>query len=143
MNLQGKPRLTKYFNQTATNFSHTAKHTLQTEIYRLLSSREHKQHSNFVEWRDLKIVYKRYAGLYFICGIDLEGSQDEELIYLSTIHLFVEVLDEVFGSVCELDLVFGGQRCYAVVDELFCAGEIMESSKVRVLKRVREIEALD
>lgn len=29
---------------------------------------------------------------------------DNELAYLETIHLFVELLDKFFGSVCELDL---------------------------------------
>ncbi|KAH3681750.1 hypothetical protein WICPIJ_007290 [Wickerhamomyces pijperi] len=143
MNLQGKPRLMKHFNLTTPPLSHSSKHQLQVEIYRLLSSREHKQHSNFIEWKDLKIIYKRYAGLYFICAIDLDGSQDEELIYLSTIHLLVEILDEVFENVCELDLIFGGEKCYAVIDEVFSAGEVMECSKAKVLQRVKEIELLD
>jgi AP-2 complex subunit sigma-1 len=31
---------------------------------------------------------------------------DNELGGLEGIHLFVEILDEFFGNVCELDLVF-------------------------------------
>lgn len=38
---------------------------------------------NFLEWRDLKIVYKRYASLYFCMGIQME---DNELITLEIIH---------------------------------------------------------
>jgi AP-1 complex subunit sigma 1/2 len=48
-------------------------------------------------------VYKRYASLYFVMGID---SSDNELITLEVIHEFVEVLDRYFGNVCELDLIF-------------------------------------
>ena len=33
-------------------------------------------------------------------------ADDNELSYLEAIHFFVEVLDQFFGNVCELDLVF-------------------------------------
>lgn len=62
-----------------------------------------------------KIVYKRYASLYFIIGID---SEDNELISLEIIHRLVEALDRFFGNVCELDLIFNFEDAYAVVDEM-------------------------
>ena len=49
------------------------------------------------------MVYKRYASLYFVMGIDVT---DNELITLEVIHHYVEVLDRYFGNVCELDLIF-------------------------------------
>jgi AP-2 complex subunit sigma-1 len=52
-------------------------------------------------------VYRRYAGLFFSMCVD---TSDNELAYLEAIHLFVEVLDEHFGNVCELDLVFNFYR---------------------------------
>jgi len=66
-------------------------------------SRSGKQFTNFVEFRNYKLVYKRYASLYFSFCVD---TNDNELLYLETIHLFVELLDKYFESVCELDLVF-------------------------------------
>ena len=42
----------------------------------------------------MKLVYKRYASLYFICGVD---ASDNELITLEIIHEFVEVLDRWVG----------------------------------------------
>jgi AP-1 complex subunit sigma 1/2 len=45
---------------------------------------------NFIEWQDKKVVYKRYASLYFVACVDPD---DNELIILEQIHLFVEVLD--------------------------------------------------
>ena len=51
----------------------------------------------------LQVVYKRYASLYFVMGVD---STDNELLTLEIIHHFVEVLDRYFGNVCELDLIF-------------------------------------
>lgn len=50
-----------------------------------------------------QVVYKRYASLYFVMGIDVA---DNELITLEVIHHYVEVLDRYFGNVCELDLIF-------------------------------------
>ena len=55
------------------------------------------------QFRNFKIVYRRYAGLYFCICVDLD---DNNLAYLEAIHNFVEVLNEFFHNVCELDLVF-------------------------------------
>lgn len=48
---------------------------------------------------DTKVVYRRYASLFFVCGI---ASGDNELITLEIIHRYVEVLDRYFGNVCSL-----------------------------------------
>jgi hypothetical protein len=42
-----------------------------------------------LQFRSDKIVYRRYAGLFFCVCVD---SNDNELAYLEAIHLFVEVL---------------------------------------------------
>ncbi|THW87559.1 hypothetical protein D6D15_06597 [Aureobasidium pullulans] len=77
---------------------------LKGEIHRLVAPRDQKHQSNFVEFRgSSKIVYRRYAGLFFCACVD---ANDNELAYLEAIHFFVEVLDQFFGNVCELDLVF-------------------------------------
>jgi AP-2 complex subunit sigma-1 len=54
-------------------------------------------------------VYRRYAGLFFIIGIE---ANDNELAYLEVIHLFVESLDDYFGNVCELDLVYSFYKVF-------------------------------
>lgn len=41
------------------------------------------------QFRNDKIVYRRYAGLFFCVCVD---SNDNELAYLEAIHLFVEIL---------------------------------------------------
>ena len=73
------------------------------------------KHTNFVEFRNFKIVYRRYAGLYFCICVDVN---DNNLYYLEAIHNFVEVLNEYFHNVCELDLVFNFYKVYTVVDEM-------------------------
>ncbi len=54
--------------------------------------------SNFIEWKDYKIVYQRYANLFFCILI---GVDDNELISLELIQRYVEVLDQYFGSVSD------------------------------------------
>ena len=59
-----------------------------------------------------KLVYRRYAGLFFTIAVD---STDNELAYLETIHLFVELLDKYFSNVCELDIVFNFNKVRAML----------------------------
>lgn len=58
---------------------------------------------NFLDYKEYKIVYKRYASLYFITIVDKDHN---ELIVLELMQMFVEILDKYFGNVCELDLIF-------------------------------------
>jgi hypothetical protein len=60
---------------------------------------------------DTKVIYRRYASLFFITSI---SPHDNELVTLEVIHRYVEVLDRYFGNVCELDLIFNFQKAYAV-----------------------------
>lgn len=138
-NKQGIVRLLRWFELSASEAQRTQDVIVQ--IYRLISSRDHKHQSNFVEFSEsTKLVYKRYAGLFFVMGV---GLQDEEPIYLSHIHLFVEVLDAFFGNVCELDIVFNFYKAYMVMDEMFIGGEIQEMSKDMLLERLSTMDRLD
>lgn len=114
---------------------------MNVDIHRLISSREHRRLSNFVEFgENTKLVYKRYAGLFFITAIDLN---DNELIYLSSIHLLVEILDQYFENVNELDIVFNFYKVYQVLDEMFLAGEVQDTSKNVILNRLQLVDALE
>ena len=56
-----------------------------------------------IQYQNFKIIYRRYAGLFFVFGVDVD---ENELLLMETIHLFVELLDQYFSNVCELDIVF-------------------------------------
>uniref|UniRef100_A0A8C0BMM8 AP complex mu/sigma subunit domain-containing protein n=1 Tax=Buteo japonicus TaxID=224669 RepID=A0A8C0BMM8_9AVES len=92
------------------------------------------------QFRNFKIIYRRYAGLYFCICVDVT---DNNLAYLEAIHNFVEVLNEYFHNVCELDLVFNFYKVYTVVDEMFLAGEIRETSQTKVLKQLLMLQSLE
>ncbi|KAF8059134.1 AAP19-1 [Scenedesmus sp. PABB004] len=132
MSRQGKVRLAKWYS----TYSQKERARVVKETTPLVLSRPLKL-CNFVDWKNLKLVYKRYASLYFLCGVD---PADNELLVLETIHHFVEVLDMYFGNVCELDLIFNFHKAYYILDEILIAGELQEPSK-RAVSRV--IEAQD
>ena len=136
LNRQGKTRLAKWFDNS---FTESHKHEVIGEVHRLISSRDLKYQSNFVEFNHHKLVYRRYAGLYFVMLIDFV---DNELSYLESVHFFVEILDTYFDNVCELDLVFNFYKLYTVLDEVYLGGELQEILKVRVLNRLQYLDSL-
>ncbi|PSN66506.1 Adaptor protein complex sigma subunit [Corynespora cassiicola Philippines] len=87
-----------------------------------------------------KIVYRRYASLFFIAGCD---STDNELITLEIVHRYVEQMDKYYGNVCELDIIFNFQKAYFILDELLLAGELQESSKKNVLRCIGQQDSLE
>merc|ERR1712018_1064203 len=108
------------------------KKKITRELTQVILSRKPKM-CNFLEWKNLQIVYKRYASLFFAFAID---RTDNELITLEIIHRYVEVLDKYFGSVCELDIIFNFEKAYFILDELLLGGEVQETSKKNVLKAI-------
>ncbi|KAK3691663.1 hypothetical protein RRG08_044881 [Elysia crispata] len=125
---QGKLRLQKWFSA----YPDRVKKKTTRELITLVLQRKPKMCS-FLEWKDLKIVYKRYASLYFCCAIE---NDDNELLTLEVIHRYVELLDKYFGSVCELDIIFNFEKAYFMLDEFLLGGEVQESSKKNVLKAI-------
>lgn len=125
---QGKLRLQKWYVAQ----SDRTRKKITRELITTILSRKPKMCS-FLEWRDLKVVYKRYASLYFCCAIE---QQDNELLTLEIIHRYVELLDKYFGSVCELDIIFNFEKAYFILDELLIGGEVQETSKKNVLKAI-------
>ena len=125
---QGKIRLQKWYDA----YSDKEKKKISREMTSTILARKPKM-SNFLEWRNMQIVYKRYASLFFAFAISKE---DNELMALEIIHRYVEVLDMYFGSVCELDIIFNFEKAYFILDELIMAGEVQDTSKKAVLKQI-------
>jgi len=134
MSRQGKIRLSEFF----TSYTESEKRRILRDIAADILPRAPKM-CNIVEKGTYKFVYRRYASLYFVCGVP-PGLN--ELIALEQIHLFVEALDGYFNSVCELDLVFSLHKSLLILFEMFIGGMLCESSKRDVLKAIVEAEEL-
>ena len=129
INRQGKIRLIKWYESS--NIPNRLKYIKDVAITVIGRS---SRLCNFLEWGEYKIVYKRYASLYFITLVDKD---DNELIILEMIHHFVECLDRYFGSVCELDIIFNYHKSYYIVEEILAAGFIQESDKKSIIKNLQ------
>ncbi|KAJ8082066.1 hypothetical protein PM082_007912 [Marasmius tenuissimus] len=100
---QGKVRLSKWF----TTMHPKTKAKIVKDVTQLVLARRTRM-CNFLEYKDTKVVYRRYASLFFVCGIT---SSDNELVTLEIIHRYVEVLDRYFGNV-RIQLVFFSTQGY-------------------------------
>ena len=89
--------------------------------------------SNILEWRNLQIVYKRYASLYLLLAT---SKTENELLTLELIHRYVEALDLYFGNVCELDIIYNFEKAHFILDEMIMGGEIMETSNRVIVQNV-------
>eukprot|EP00123_Amoebidium_parasiticum_P019547 comp26657_c0_seq1/m.47113 comp26657_c0_seq1/g.47113 ORF comp26657_c0_seq1/g.47113 comp26657_c0_seq1/m.47113 type:complete len:190 (-) comp26657_c0_seq1:258-827(-) len=134
-NRAGKTRLAKWY----VPYEDDEKSKVIEEVHALVTTRDAK-HTNFVEFRNYRVIYRRYAGLFFCVCVE---SNDNNMAHLECIHNFVEILDKYFSNVCELDLVFNFWKVYTIVDEVFLAGELMETSQRKVLMRLEVIDKLE
>uniref|UniRef100_A0A8C2NLV5 AP complex mu/sigma subunit domain-containing protein n=1 Tax=Capra hircus TaxID=9925 RepID=A0A8C2NLV5_CAPHI len=92
---QGKLRLQKWY----TTLPDKERKKITREIVQIILSRGQRT-SSFVDWKELKLVYKRYASLYFCCAVE---NQDNELLTLEIVHRYVELLDKYFGNFTSQD----------------------------------------
>ncbi|KAI3624092.1 hypothetical protein CBS14141_002520 [Malassezia furfur] len=127
---QGKVRMSKWYS----TMSQKSKSKIVKDVTQLVLARRSRM-CNFIEYKDSKIVYRRYASLFFVTGI---APDDNELIALEVIHRYVEILDRYFGNV-----IFNFQKAYQIFDELVIAGEIQETSKKSVLRVVTQGDGVE
>ncbi|XP_058522286.1 AP-4 complex subunit sigma-1 isoform X2 [Ochotona princeps] len=98
VNKQGQTRLSKYYEHVEIH----KRTLLETEVIKSCLSRSSDQCS-FIEYKDFKLIYRQYAALFIVVGVN--DTENEMAIY-EFIHNFVEVLNEYFSRVSELDVSF-------------------------------------
>merc|ERR1712122_264043 len=126
VNKQGQTRLAQYYDYLTVR----ERVTLEGELIRKCLSRNESQCS-FVEYRQYRVIYRRYASLYFIVGVD-STEDSNELALLEFIHVLVETLDKYFENVCELDIMFNLEKAHFILDEMLQCGHIVETSKFNI-----------
>lgn len=114
---------------------------IQGQVLQLSGSAQIRLYiSDFCLCPDTKVIYRRYASLFFIIGT---AANDNELINLEIVHRYVEQMDKYFGNVCELDIIFEFKKAYFILNELLLAGEMQESSKKNILKCIHSQDSLE
>eukprot|EP00484_Ammonia_sp_Unknown_P006325 CAMPEP_0197055832 /NCGR_PEP_ID=MMETSP1384-20130603/74026_1 /TAXON_ID=29189 /ORGANISM="Ammonia sp." /LENGTH=147 /DNA_ID=CAMNT_0042489561 /DNA_START=32 /DNA_END=475 /DNA_ORIENTATION=- len=137
VNKQGQTRLAQYFCGAQTV---QEKEALESEVIRKCLARgEHE--CSFIEYRGYKVVYRRYASLFFIVGVDSSGTENE-LAILEFIHTMVETLDKYFENVCELDIMFNIEKAHFILDEMLMNGHIVETNKANILTPIKLMDKL-
>lgn len=133
VNKQGQTRLSSYYQW----ISMAERVALESEIIRKCLSRSELQCS-FLEYRGYKVIYRRYASLFFIVGTtaDVAGEEnsENELGLLEFIHTLVETMDKWAGSICELDIMYQLEQVHYLVDEMVMNGYIVETNKSNILR---------
>ncbi len=69
-NRQGKNRLAKWY----VAYDDDERKKLITDVYRIVNARDAK-FTNFVEFRNDKLVYRRYAGLFFAAVVSADDNE--------------------------------------------------------------------
>lgn len=132
VNKQGQTRLSQYVDWLPMK----ERNALESEIIRKCLSRSENQCS-FVEYRGYKVVFRRYASLFFIVGTKDEVN---ELGTLEFIHALVETMDRYFESVCELDIMFNIEKAHFILEEMMLNGAIVDANKLNILKPIALME---
>ncbi|XP_053800891.1 AP-4 complex subunit sigma-1 isoform X4 [Anomalospiza imberbis] len=125
VNKQGQTRLSRYYEHVEIN----KRAMLEAEVIKSCLSRS-KDECSFVEYKDFKLVYRQYAALFIVVGID---QTENEMAVYELIHNFVEVLDKYFSRVSELDIMFNLDRVHIILDEMVLNGCIVETNRNRIL----------
>ncbi|XP_010169084.1 AP-4 complex subunit sigma-1 [Antrostomus carolinensis] len=125
VNKQGQTRLSRYYEHVEIN----KRTVLEAEVIKNCLSRS-KDQCSFVEYKDFKLVYRQYAALFVVVGIN---ETENEMAVYELIHNFVEVLDKYFSRVSELDIMFNLDRVHIILDEMVLNGCIVETNRNRIL----------
>eukprot|EP00850_Spirogloea_muscicola_P022311 SM000287S10633 [mRNA] locus=s287:105311:106879:- [translate_table: standard] len=142
----GKPRLTKLAAEPpCARLSPPQKPEKQQEMLRklcaILSKREDTW-CNFVAdeatfGEGTKVVYRKFATLYFACIVD---TAESELGILDLIQVIVETLDLCFSNVCELDIAYNFIKVHQILDEIIVGGQVFETNPAEIVKAVDEMQ---
>merc|ERR1711907_829748 len=133
VNKQGQTRLAQYYQYMTVD----ERAATEAEIIRKCLARN-EMRCSFAEYRDIKVIYRRYASLFFIVGVDSDN--ENELSILEFIHALVETLDRYFENVCELDIMFNLEKAHFILGEMVMNGCIVETNKANVLNPLLTME---
>ena len=133
VNKLGQTRVAQYYE----NLPKEERKTLESELVRRCLSRSAEKCFTIFHHKT-KIIFRRYASLYFIFGIDKE--EENEMAYYILIHRFVQILDKYFENVCELDIMFNLDKVYYILEEIIQNGDVIDNNEKTILGPVHVLD---
>jgi len=131
------PRLIRFY----TPVDIQTQQVLLQQVYKIVIKRTDEQCSFLTpptlleDYDEIKVIYRRYATLYFVFIVD---QQESELGILDLIQVFVQVLNRCFKNVCELDLVFHWQVLEAALEEIIQGGMVIDTNINKIVAAIDE-----
>lgn len=61
-------------------------------------------------------------------------SEDNEMITLDIMDLFVNAIDLFFGNACEIDILFGFYHVNMLLDQMILTGELFETDVRKIIE---------
>ncbi|CDU16332.1 hypothetical protein, variant [Plasmodium yoelii 17X] len=132
-NRQGKTIFSKWY----ISCDEGKRKQIERNINKILINRS-RVYANIFVYDQYKIIYRLYAGLYFIVCIENEN----EFYILEFIQFMAQLLDAFFTNVCELDLLFNFHLLYYFFDNIILGGYIYEVNKNIILDKISKIKKI-
>lgn len=139
-NNDGQPRLVRFYSPLPVHHQQL----LLTQVHQLVRQRTEQQSSFLTippllqqtystDSKDIRIIYRHYATLYFVFIVD---QNESELGILDLIQVFVQVLNRCFKDVCELDLVFHWQVLQIALEEMIQGGMVIDTNITKIITAI-------
>jgi AP-3 complex subunit sigma len=135
LNKQGVLRIVKIFTEDdgKIDIDDLAKRTYSN----LIQSRDTNIISDFqyCEGKTRKLLYRQFGSIYIILIID---ESENELGILDYVNLMMNVLENIFKGVTEMDIINYPEKVYYVLDEMISGGFVIETDKNEILSNYNE-----
>lgn len=136
INKQGVIRFLKIYTLDEKNIE---REKLVKTVFDMIQSRDSKG-SNIifdVEYglSNRKLIYRLYGSIYLVMIVD---DCESELAIMDFIHVFMQVLDGIFNSICELDIIMNPEKIYLAIDEMISGGIVIETSTSEIIANYKE-----
>jgi AP-3 complex subunit sigma len=136
INKQGVVRFLKIYTLEEKNID---REKLVKTVFDMIASRDSKG-SNIifdVEYGLVKrkLIYRLYGSIYLVMIVD---DCESELAIMDFIHVFMQVLDGIFNSICELDIIMNPEKIYLAIDEMISGGIVIETSTSEIIANYKE-----
>jgi AP-4 complex subunit sigma-1 len=132
VNRHGETRLAQYYGQRP---GLEERQKLENEIVRKCVARNEEMSFCF-HHGDIKLIYKRYLAIYCIAGVEEDAN---EIAILSLFDFLFQTLREYFGDITEFHILYRLAETYTALNEIIMDGQIIETSKTKVLASLSSI----